>query len=177
MCHPHFLHTQAYPWLEGSKSSPSVGQQPITWSQSPSGKSAGGTSVGISAVYPGPCAHGSAPLATRCSSQFYYLPPTPPTAAASEPDVTKYPAFLLDGTKMQSTGPLRNCAAHEADPVRAFPAYALAGAREHAAGLFCRSAGDGTAKSKSKQRPGSGAYKKSDAKNRIGSFSTGLSPT
>ncbi|XP_060775613.1 endothelial transcription factor GATA-2b isoform X1 [Neoarius graeffei] len=155
MCHPHFLHTQAYPWLEGSKSSPSVVQQPITWSQSPLGKSAGGTSVGISSVYPGPCAHGSAPLAARCSSQFYYLPPTPPTAAAPEPDVTKYPAVLLDGTKMQSTGPLRNCTGHEADPARAFPAYALAGAREHGAGLFCRSAGDLTAKAKSKECTGS----------------------
>ncbi|KAM9482776.1 endothelial transcription factor GATA-2b [Clarias gariepinus] len=151
MCHPHFLHTQAYPWLEGSKSTPSV-VEAITWSQSPLGKAAGGTAVGISPVYPGPCAHGSAPLATRCSTQFYYLPPTPPTAAAPEPDATRYPAVLLDVTKMQTTGPLQNCTAHEAAPARAFPAYTLAGAREHAAGLYCKSAVELTSNLKVKGR-------------------------
>ncbi|XP_027002294.1 endothelial transcription factor GATA-2b isoform X1 [Tachysurus fulvidraco] len=153
--HPHFLHTQAYPWMEGSKSSTSVVQQPVTWSQSHSGKPAAGTSVGISSVPPGPCAHGSAPVATRCTTQFYYLPPTPPTAAAPEPDVTKYPAVILDGTKMQTTVPLHSCTAHNAAPLRQFPAYALAGTREHAAGLFCRAMGELTAKSKTKGRTGS----------------------
>lgn len=158
LCHPHFLHAQAYPWLEGSKSSPSLVQQSITWSQSPLGKAAGGTSAVISSVYPGSCAHASAPVATRCSSQFYYLPPTPPTAAAPDQDNPKYPAVLLEGKKMQSTGPMRSCTAHETAPVRAFPAYALTGAREHTVGLFCRSSGDLTAKAKSKGRNGPGVY-------------------
>lgn len=156
MCHPHFLHAQAYPWLEGSKSSPSVVQQPITWSHSSLGKPAGGTSAGISSVYPGSCTHGSAPMATRCSTRFYYLPPTPPTAADPEPDNTKYPSILFDGTEMQTTGPLRNCTARETTPVRAFPAYALTGARERAAG----STEGLTAKSKSKGHTGPGAYNK-----------------
>lgn len=158
MRHPHFLHTQAYPWMEGSKSSTSVVQQPVTWSQSHLGKPDAGTSVGISSVPPGPCAHGSAPVATRCTTQFYYLPPTPPTAAAPEPDVTKYPAVILDGTKMQTTVPLQSCTVHDAAPVRPFPAYALAGTHEHAAGLFCRAMGELTGKSKTKGRTGSGVY-------------------
>lgn len=156
MCHPHLLHAQAYPWMEGSKSSSSI--QPIPWSQSPLGKPAGGTSVGISSVYPSPCAHGSAPLATRCTTQFCYLPPTPPTAAAPEPDETKYPVVLFDGKKMQSTSSVQKCAVHEAATVRGFSAYALAGAHKHAAGLFCRSTGDLQAKSKSKGRTSSGVY-------------------
>lgn len=80
-------------------------QQSITWSQSPLGKPGGGTSAGISSVYPGSCAHGSATMATRCSPQFYYLPPTPPTAAAPEPDSNKYMAVLLNGKKMQTIWP------------------------------------------------------------------------
>lgn len=152
-------------------------QQPITWSQSPLGRPAGGTLAGISAGYSGSCAPGSAPVVTRCSTQFYYLPPTLPTAAAPELDNTKYPAVLLDGTKMQTTGPFRNCTAHEAVPVRAFPAYALAGAHEHTAGVFCRSTEDLAAKSKSKERTGPGVYKKQPGdKNRIGNFCTGFSP-
>lgn len=151
MCHPHFLHAQTYPWLEGSKSSPSVVHQPITWFQSPLGKPAGATSAGISSVYSGLCADGS---------QFYYLPPTSPTAADPEPDNTKFPAVLFDETKMQTTSPLRNCTAHEAAPVRALPAYALPGVCEHATGLFYGSTEDRTAKSKIKGHTGSGAYNK-----------------
>lgn len=160
MCHPHFLHAQTYPWLESSKSSPSVVHQPITCFQSPLGKPAGATSAGISSVYSGLCADGSAPVTTRCSTQFYYLPPKLPTAADPEPDNTKFPAVLFDETKMQTTGPVRNCTAREAAPVRALPAYTLPGACEHATGLFYGSTEDLTAKSKIKGHTGSGAYNK-----------------
>ncbi|KAI5628401.1 endothelial transcription factor GATA-2 [Silurus asotus] len=155
MCHPHFLHAPAYPWLEGSKSSPSLVQQPITWSHSPLGKSAGGTSVGIPPMHSGACAHSSSPLATRCSTQFYYMPPTPPTAAVSGPDATKQPAVHLDVSKLQTTGSHRNFTSQDVAPSRAFPKYALTVAREHTDGLFCRSIGDLPVKSKSKGRTGS----------------------
>ncbi|TVK90556.1 GATA-binding factor 2 [Bagarius yarrelli] len=155
MCHTHFLHTQAYPWLKGTKSSSSMVQEPIIWSESPLGKPAGGTSIGISSVYPSPCAHGSPPLATRCSStQLYYLPHTPSTAAAPEPDAFKYPALLFDGTNVQAAGPFQTCTTQELAPLRAFPAYALAEVREDI-GLFGRSTRELTAKLKSKGRTGS----------------------
>ncbi|XP_026863664.2 endothelial transcription factor GATA-2b [Electrophorus electricus] len=171
MCRPHLLHTQAFPWLESSKSASSASQHHNTWTARHFSKTVlhPAASSGISAVYPGSYAPGSGSVSClsqtqRCSPQLYCLPPTPPTDVSPDPpsvserEARKYPMSLVDGMKMESAGPLRNNLTHHAVSLSSYSPYALPGAPEytgrslHTGGLLGGGTGVLTAKAKSKSR-------------------------